>query len=373
MDSYETSTLYAQQAENANAQELLDKQIAAAKEMNRYNIASQEHINQQNVDTQLKINSILRNDANNAIGIKKRDLINSGYSTANPEFSGNPVATLTSPNRIAPQMQSEFTSDMAQAEIARRRQITDAHLGGLHSLFEGASTNAMVSLSKAQERSANASASGQEIDNDWKDVNYSLSYQQSLEVLSNLKKDGKIKDKEFEKFAYEFSNMDQQFKLMDSQVQLAQIQISQAPERFEKEMSHLSASIAQLNSLASNLNADTSNKYKEGDLLDLKAQLERIRVSYANIGINFDSGGLFDSLARIIMSGKGDLVINNAIDFISSALTGLYDRVVSGIKNNPSPISLGLGALFGSGPLQWSYYAGKNFYRKLWNIFAGSD
>lgn len=69
----------------------LKRQIASQEKMNKDNILMQEAINQANIRNTREINSLMRHDANNAISIKKRDLQNAGYSTANPELTGSPI------------------------------------------------------------------------------------------------------------------------------------------------------------------------------------------------------------------------------------------------------------------------------------------
>lgn len=289
------------------------RMIAAQKEMNERNIQAQQDINNQNIAFQRDVNSIMRSDAHNAVGIKKRDLQNSGYSTADPNFSGASAASLGTPNLSAPVVQSEFTPDMA-------RQQFEADMSLSNSILQGASIASQIALQKAQAREHNSNATGIDINNSWLNAQNKANYESVLQSIENMRKQGNLTDKQADKVTSEISQIQSNIGLLSENIKMAKLNNQYRPIEFQNAMNQCLATI-------SNLNADTSKKNAEKILTSLSSDLKRIEVRFARMGINFNSSNIVEALARVVLSGNGKMVVGTAVQFVKDSFGGLLDSI----------------------------------------------
>lgn len=295
------------------------KMINAQKEMNQRNIESQERINQQNIDFQQGVNDIMRKDAHNAIAIKKRDLINSGYSTANPDMQGNPVASLGSPTLTAPQVESEYNSDMANYQQSANQSFAD-------SLINSASAMSNIALQKAQIKSQNANTTNMEIQNDMLEAQLKVNYQNSVKQLQLLDDSHDINKQTLEKGVKEIELIDGQIQSIKQQVISLVTDNKWKDKKYKTELAHISAMI-------NNISADTDNKKIEKDL-------NNIKLKFAKMGINFDSNSFFDSFVRIAASNDADKLFGILKTFITDSLSAITDSFVSVLPESLKPQNL---------------------------------
>lgn len=349
---------------NRAQSKLADKQIAAQKEANDRNIEFQREANQQNLQTQRDINnqqiafqkdvnSLMRHDANNAISIKKQDLVNAGYSTADPNMTGATSASLGSPTLgaasvDAPQVQSEFTPDMA-------RMLSESYNSLSGSLLSGASLGAQIALQEAQARSANANASGQEIDNNWKDAQNAASYEQLLESIELMKKDGKIKNKQASLLSAQIDNMRTQTDSLTEQILSLRMENMLKPDMLIEDLNHLRATISNVKASTANLNADTSNKRVEHEILKYSKDIKKIERNFARMGINFNGNSIFDSLARLVSSPDGHVLFSRSLDFLSKSVDAIFGRLSSDAAIGAMPFVSGSSLA----PILLKHYLGK--------------
>lgn len=323
------SSLFTSRQQSATALAQTQMATAAQRRANLANIAAQKEINQQNVASQEHINSLMRHDANNAISIKKQDLINAGYSTANPDLTGNVVASLTAPNQIAPHVDSEYPAELANINVNASNTFTEA-------LLRSSEIVADVAYKVAQSRETNARATATEKQNAWADLKLDVDYRNSLQMLDNLSKDGKIKDNEITMFATSLDIAKTNLESLATDVLSRKIEYSFTYQRCLKEMSLLTAqidstrqNINESRSRQSNLDQDTLNKELQYDINEIEKRLKEIEVNYAELGINFHGSGYFDSLMRIAASPRGHEAFEVLLSFIGKA----FKQIISSIKS----------------------------------------
>lgn len=307
----------------------LKRQIESQEKMNKDNILMQEAINQANIRNSREINSLMRHDANNAISIKKRDLQNAGYSTANPDLSGSPIAQLSSPTLDAAHVESEFTPEMAEMYGGMYGSLADRLL----------STGKLISdiqLQKAQARAANAGASGQEIDNDWKDALNSADYSSKLQAIENMKSAKVLTDEQANNASKQFEIMQAELDGLSADNAIKNYEVALHPFRYIKEMQHLDAIIGELQAKTANWNADTSNKRKEGEILDFRKRIESVAANFAEMGVNFNGSSIVDSILRLIASPRGSELGSSAVSFIRNSIHGTINSLPEVFEgNNP--------------------------------------
>lgn len=339
--------------------------------MNQQNIASQERINQQNIDFQKGINDIMRHDANNAISIKKQDMINAGYSTADPNMQGNAIAQLGSPQLQAPQVESEFNPDMANYQ-------QNAIGSFAQSLIDNANTMADIQLKQAEATEKDAHASYLRKQTNWVDLKELMSYKQAVENILNAQTNREFTEVQKQEVLQGIENMKSQNDLLQEQIIMARIKNKFEPEKCQLAIKELRATINNLRATYNNILADTSRKKSETALnyekintektqqglnqsmaenQDSQANLnksksihERIEAGlnvmqgkmqyvknlFAAAGVNFDGSGIVDQTKKAIFHYKtGFWVANPAgsavLDYMENSL-GEMDSLIYPIK-----------------------------------------
>lgn len=290
------------------------KQIAADKAMNERNIAFQRETNQQNIDFQREINDIMRRDNRNAIQTKKNDLMNAGYSAADPNLQGASVASLGAPNIQSPQVASEFNPAMSQ-------QLLDAGSHFSDSIINTAKTLSDIALSKAHVKESNANATGKEIENAWSDAEHAAQYDTTLQTLENLKKDSKIKDEEYNKLVADINSVNETIKLTREQVDLAKTENKFKPSILQNTSDHLSA-------LIDNLDSSTDLNKTEKSIKDFEKRIKSVEANFAELGINFNGSSYVDALLRAAASPRGKEIIPLVASFIKDSLSGIFSNII---------------------------------------------
>lgn len=302
-----TSSLLGAGASSKN----IKRSIASQEKMNADNVAFQERANKQNIDFQREVNSIMRNDSNNAIRIKKQDLINSGYSTADPSLTGATAASLGSPTLTAPQVQSEYTPEMAAQQLQSFQSVSD-------SLINSASMLADTNLKRAQ-------AEGIGRENDWIDAKNKL-------LVANLAQDieNKVANKDLTKEQAKVCNkqlyvMDEQIGVLFEQSREKALTNQFVYDRCKKELRNLDSVWSQMQASIANMKADTDNKKVQKVLLEHERDLKKIELKFAEMGINFNGSSMLDALLRIVASDKGGTLVNQALHFLSETFRNMLD------------------------------------------------
>lgn len=291
------------------------EQIAADRAMNERNIAFQRETNQQNIDYQREINDIMRRDNRTAIQTKKNDLMNAGYSTADPNLQGASVASLGAPNIQSPQVASEFNPAMSQQLLAAGSHFSD-------SIINTARTLSDIALNKAHVKESNANATGKEIENAWSDAEHAAQYDTTLQTLENLKKDAKIKDEEYNKLVADINSVNESIKLTREQVDLAKTENKFKPSILRNTSNHLSA-------LIDNVNSSTDLNKTEKSIKDFEKLIKSVEANFAELGINFNGSSYVDALLRASASPKGKEIIPLVASFIKDSLRGIFSSVIS--------------------------------------------
>ncbi|UPW41348.1 DNA pilot protein [Sigmofec virus UA08Rod_3874] len=279
-----------------NSSKNTKRMIAAQKEMNEKNIASQERINQQNIDFQKGINDIMRHDANHAISIKKADLQRAGYSTADPNQQGFTAANLGGVNLQAPQVQSEFTPEMANLQ----QQGINSFASGM---LNTASTLSSIALQKAQTREHDRNVDLKDKELAWFDVEHKAMYERTLQEISNMATEQNWKKADIKRVMASVEQINKSVDLLGQQIIQLQLANKFKPIEFQKAMDHLDAVIDDLKSAKGLKDAQKMLTLKEKDIADIKYQ-------FARIGVNFDSSSITDSIARLLLSGHATEVLD---------------------------------------------------------------
>ena len=329
-----------------NAHRQQKKQIDADREMNERNIAFQRETNQQNIDFQREINDIMRRDNRTAIQTKKNDLINAGYSTADPNLQGASVASLGAPNIQSPQVASEFNPAMSQQLLDAGSHFSDS--------INTAKTLSDIALNKAHVKESNVNASGKEIENAWSDAEHAAQYDTTLQTLENLKKDSKIKDEEYNKLVADINSVNESIKLTREQVDLAKTENKFKPSILQNTSDHLAALIDNLDSstdlnkieskfkpsilrntsnhlsaLIDNVNSSTDLNKTEKSIKDFEKLIKSVEANFAELGINFNGSSYVDALLRASASPKGKEIIPLVASFIKDSLSGIFSSIIS--------------------------------------------
>lgn len=306
---------------------LTREQIAATKEMNERNIASQEainaanvasaeKINQSQIDFQQGINDMMRYDAKHAISDKKADLVRAGYSMADPSLQGFSAASLggISPQmaqQVAPQVASEFDSSMAANAIAGRNSSINAILGA-------ASTASTIALQKAQARSQNANATGQEIDNAWKEVQNQANLQS---IYTSINESVSRKELNEKQGAEILKNLD----LLDQNIAIAKENVTQLKFTSATQADRFFAELANLRAATADLKASKTLKESQAAYNDLLSAFQKIKNDYADFGINFDDNNALSSLLKLAHGGHVRELSHQVATAIGDIFKGLFD------------------------------------------------
>lgn len=349
-----------------------NKMIKAQKEMNERNIASQEKINQQNIDFQQGINDIMRHDANNAISIKKQDMINAGYSTADPNMQGNAIAQLGSPQLQAPQVESEFNSDMANYQ-------QNAIGSFAQSLLDNANVLTDIQLKKAQSREHNSNADFRERELAWYDVNQAVAYKGALANIYQSVTAGDYNKVAADEKVQTIENLKEQFKLLREQVISAKLDNKFKPKKLKLEVDSMQQSLnnlkatyqeilsvvrlnrekvnteksaqslnysgARLNDAKKetevslkNLNISKEQQIKiDNGIKEFEKRTAAVKYNFAKYGINFDSSNYLDVATKywkLFMNGdnvEADMLNNlNEVNYMQESLDNIVSDVSDG-------------------------------------------
>lgn len=295
-------------------------QIDAQREMNERNVSSQEEMNRQNISFQKEVNDLMRKDNASSIQTKKNDLKKAGYSTADPSLQGSSVASLTAPRGEAPIVQSEITPDMVSQYMQNFGSSMDRLSGIAKSVSE-------LSLMKAQARAANAGATGQEIDNDWKEALNSAEYSQILQTIDNMKSAKKLTDEQAINASKQFEILQAELDGLSADNAIKNYEVVYHPFRYLKEMEQMDAVIGELQAKTANWKADTSNKRKEGDILEFRKRIEKVAADFAEMGVNFNGSSMLDSILRLVASPRGSELGSAAVSYIRKTLQGITDSL----------------------------------------------
>lgn len=290
------------------------KQIAADKAMNERNIAFQRETNQQNIDFQREINDIMRRDNRTAIQTKKNDLMNAGYSAADPNMQGASVASLGAPDIQSPRVVSEFNPAMSQQLLNAGSHFSD-------SIINTAKTLSDIALNKAKVKESNANSTGKEIENAWSDAEHAAHYETTVQTLENLKKDSKIKDQEYNKLVADINSVNESVRLIREQVDLAKTENKYKPSILQNTADHIAALIDNLDS-ATNLNK------AEKSIKDFEKRIKSVEATFAELGINFNGSSYVDALLRAAASPRGKEIIPLVASFIKDSLNGVFSNIL---------------------------------------------
>lgn len=301
-------------------QAMNSQNVAAQREINAANVRSAEEINQQQIGFQREINDLMRYDSKHSISDKKQDLIRAGYSTADPSLQGFSAASLGGISPVmatqqAPVVSSEYDSSIAAHSLNSRNST-------INNILSIARTASDIALQKAQTRSANAGATGQEIDNAWKELEHKANLRQTYENISNLVKDGKVKDATAAQILKNIDVLDQQVETMKESLKQIKFTTEHQEEQFY-------ASIANLIAQTNDLIASKGLKYSQRDFTELQSAYQRIVNDFADYGINFNDNSIFASIIKLAHKGhSGDLVrdtLSSIVDIFKSIFVSSYD------------------------------------------------
>lgn len=340
------------------------KMIDAQKQMNQANIASQERINQQNIDFQKGINDIMRHDANNAISIKKQDLINAGYSTADPNMQGNAIAQLGSPQLQAPQVESEFNSDMANYQ--------QNAIGSLaQSLMDNANVLTDIQLKKAQEREHDSNADFREKEIAWYDVNSSVALKNAIADLNLRVQQGELNEQQLEIGKANLDLLKSQFTYLGEQIFSLKVENEYKRDNIIESLNYLRKSIVKLDSaIVKDIEESKTEKHKQNyydsqsnlahqqaltesnkrdmydaqvdnyysssaesranaaktwvdkDIKEFEKDITFIKRHFAFLGINFDSSNMLNVVEKNITSPN---LLHNFLKFSNDQAGSLID------------------------------------------------
>lgn len=344
------TSLITSNAANKNANHLADKQMAAQKEMNAFNVASQEKINQANIDAQERlnqsqidfqrdVNSIMRRDNMHSISDKRNDLMRGGYSTADPSLSGHTAASLgvpslTAPQSVAPQVQSEFDSSMAS-------NVINARSSHLKSSIDMATALTNIALQKAQTKKTDEERRGLKTSNDWLEVEKQVQYKAALVAIDNGVADGVLKRRQADKLLKDMRVVDENLNLLKESVESARTQNKYLDKQL---FIDLQSSVETL------IGLDLDNKRKKIDIeiADFDRQIKEIETKFAKLGINFNGSDFVNSIARIAMSGhSGDItravfdaikdIFGTTVEEVAPLFEPVVDTVKSIVDHQKSP------------------------------------
>lgn len=328
-------------ATNASSRRNTEKMIAAQERANAINQDFAREMTDKDYSFQREINDIMRSDAHNAIAIKKRDLQNAGYSVADPTFQGSSLANLTSARSHDASVAPTYTPEMARMQF-------DADTNMSRSLLDGATALSQIALAKAQARSANAGATGQEIDNDWKEAMNAVQYDEILRKIDLLKSQNKLTSNEADNAAEQMNVIKGTIENLNEDAFTKHTNNATLAERNRRELRNLDGIFDEMQARIANTKADTSVKRKQSDVLDFEKRIKSVEADFAELGINFNGNSLIDSLLRIIASPNGHQLASMAINYIRDAFKSLMDN--DSIMSHPVEQSLTHGHQSGGVP-----------------------
>lgn len=310
--------------QTAAAKEMNERNIASQEAINAANVASAERINQMQIDFQQGINDMMRYDSKHAISDKKADLIRAGYSMSDPSLQGFSAASLggISPQmaqQVAPQVQSEFDGSAAANSIASRNSSINAILGA-------ASTASTIALQKAQARSQNASATGQELDNAWKNVQNQAALEETYGRIAKLVSDKKVSENTAAKVLKEID-------LFGKQIEIAEENIAQLKFTTAHQAEQFKAQIDNLRAATDDLVASKDLKEQQSAVAKAQAAYQNIKNEFARVGINFDDNNTLSSLLKLAHKGQARLLTSEVFTAIGDIVRGFGDAVAQPISD----------------------------------------
>lgn len=297
-----------QQANQAN--------IASQERINQRNIASQEKINQQNLDFAQNINDIMRYDSKHAISDKKTDLQRAGYSAADPSLQGFSAATLAqpqleAPQSVAPQVEPEYNASMASSKL-------NSILG-----LRGAATE--IALMKAQAKSQNANATGQEIENAWKDVEHKTGLAMVNQNLTNAVKEGRIKELTATRMLLDMEQIQSQTDILEEELKQKKFATEHQAEQYLASLSNLQASTTDLLSSA-------GLKDKQRAVAEFELQIKKVEAEMAKFGINFNDNSVFGTMLKLAHTGHLSTLTDDVLGSIGDVIMNVIERLAKVIK-----------------------------------------
>lgn len=316
--------IFGSKAQRKSNERMNAANIAAQERINKANIDNQNRINQQNIDFQKDINSIMRNDSLNAISNKKADLARAGYSTAAPDLQGFQTANLSSPNQVMATQQAAMQSPNVDGSVV------GSMLSGINGMTTGIQSTAKlaseIALNKANAKSANANATGQEIDNGFKAAQNEAQLEQIYANIDDMVASKELKRSQAVKVYKDVDIVSSQIELLGEQIKQAKFTSEHQLEQFTNEMNRLVADTLNLKASAKKSDSETAiNKVSK--------QIKDIEFKFAKLGINFNSNDYVSALARIVMSPDSAKIIPALTDFISNSFGALLDSVPSMFSN----------------------------------------
>lgn len=306
------------------SKEMNERNVAAQEAINAANVASAEKINQSQIDFQQGINDMMRYDSKHAISDKKADLIRAGYSMADPSLQGFSAASLggISPQmaqQVAPQVQSEFDGSAAANSIAARNSSINA-------ILSAASTASTIALQKAQTRSQNANATGQELENVWTDVKNQAALEETYGRIAKLVADKKVSDNTAAKVLKEID-------LFDKQIEIAIENIAQLKFTTAHQAEQFKAQIDNLRAATDDLIASKDLKEQQAAVAKAQAAYQEIKNEFARVGINFDDNNVLSSLLKLAHKGQARLLTNEVFAAIGDIVAGFGDSIAQPIAD----------------------------------------
>lgn len=290
--------------------------IDSQERINNQNVALQDYINQQNIDAAEHINSLMRYDSKHAISDKKSDLIRAGYSAADPSLQGFSAANLSQPQleaatMQAPRVEPTYTAATAQTE-----------LNSINSIISAAKLSSEVSLMQAQAKSQNANATGQEIDNAWKDVQNQAKLQESYARIRDLVTHGDVNENTAKQILISTDKLQSEVDIFKETFKQEKFKTEHQQEEFTNRMNQLKASVVDLN-------ASAGLKDSQKALTRVEKELMSIKKMYADVGINFDDNSIIGSLAKLVHAGKSAEVTHEIVQMCKDILSQLWTETKS--------------------------------------------
>lgn len=282
--------------------------IKAQKQMNKDNIAAQERINQANIDNTNHINDLMRHDTHNAVNYRKQDLINSGYSTANPNMDASQSASLSVPQLTAPHSESVMTPDAAAS-------------------FNGIVPNLLnAALIKAQTRETNAKADIDEKEAAWTDVKLKAEYDNLLQQTDNLKKDGVLKSYQSSAIRKGIDKTNQEIELLIEQTWSAQLENKFKPDIMIKTIQTMDKTLSEIDSRISVNNADAKLKGQQFEIGEFEKEIREVEANFAKMGVNFNGQSILDTCMRLAASPKSHELAGKFIAFVRQSFQGVLSE-----------------------------------------------
>lgn len=302
--------------------------MKAQERMNKANIAAQERINQANIDQSNHINDLMRHDTHNSVNYRKQDLINSGYSTANPNMDASQSASLTVPQLTAPHSESVMTPEAASS-------------------FNGiVPTLLNASLVKAQTRETNANADIGEKEAAWTDAKLQAEYDNLLQQTDNLKKDGVLKTYQASLIRKGIDKTNQEIELLIEQTWAASLENKFKPDVLLKTIQTMDKTLSEIDSRISsnyanvrNKNADTKLKGQQFEIGEFEKQIKEVEANFAQMGVNFNGQSILDTCMRLAASSRSSELGGKFISFVRQSFQSIlteFDTTKEYVKDELS-------------------------------------